>query len=100
MLIIADIGRGAEVAVTRGADVVHQVLDTTVLHVRRIVGALTQTLTRVAREAHDLAWDYQDVAGELRTLDGRTRPKPVAGNGDSIAEVLVLPVGDKRRRSS
>jgi hypothetical protein len=33
-----------------------------VLHLRRIVGALSVAVVRVKREAEDLVWDYQDVA--------------------------------------
>lgn len=62
-------------AVARSAFAVHQVLDTTVLHLRRIAGAVSETLTRVTREARDLAWDYQDMAADLHNfaVDERSR---------------------------
>jgi hypothetical protein len=46
----------------RATDVVHA----TVLHLRRIVGALSAAVVRVKRAAEDLVWDCQDVAGDLR----------------------------------
>ncbi|GFG62565.1 hypothetical protein MKUB_00550 [Mycobacterium kubicae] len=99
MSMFANLGRGAEVAVARSAFAVHQVLDTTVLHLRRIAGAVSETLTRVTREARDLAWDYQDMAADLHNfaVDERSRANPNKRHSDSLAEVVELPLGNNRR---
>jgi hypothetical protein len=68
--MLAEIGRRALFALTRATDVVHEGAHATVLHLRRIVGALSVAVVRVKREAEDLVWDYQDVAGDLRRSDG------------------------------
>jgi hypothetical protein len=43
----------------RATDVVHEAVHATVLHLRRIVGALSAAVVRVKRAAEDLVWDYQ-----------------------------------------
>jgi hypothetical protein len=55
---------------TRGSDAVHEAVHATVLHVRRIAGAVSVAVARVRRETQDLAWDYKDVAADLRRSDG------------------------------
>ncbi len=64
--MLADLGRKADAALTRGTDVAGEAVHVTALHLRRIVGAVSVALARVTREAQDLAWDYQDVAADLR----------------------------------
>ena len=68
--MLAEIGRRADFALTRATDVVHEGAHATVLHLRRIVGAVSVAVVRVKREAEDLVCDYQDVAGDLRWSDG------------------------------
>jgi hypothetical protein len=64
--MFAELGRKADAALTRGTDALHEAAHATVLHARRIVGAVAGAAIRVRRETQDLAWDYQDVAGDLR----------------------------------
>jgi hypothetical protein len=78
-LMLAEIGRRADFALTRATDVVHEGAHATVLHLRRIVGALSVAVVRVKREAEDLVWDYQDVAGDLRRSDGTGTDLPDVG---------------------
>jgi hypothetical protein len=74
--MLAEFGRRADAAMTRGADAAHEAVHATALHARRILGAVSVALTRVTREASDLVWDYQDVAADLRRRDdGKTRPQ-------------------------
>jgi hypothetical protein len=73
--MLAQLGRRADAALTRGADAAHEAVHATALHARRVVGAVSVAVTRVAREAHDLVWDYQDVAADLRRpVDAKTYP--------------------------
>lgn len=67
--MLAELGRRADVALTRGTDAAHEAAHVTVLQVRRIAGALAEAVLRVKREADDLVWDYQDVAADLRRED-------------------------------
>ena len=53
-LVIAEIGRRADFALTRAIYVVHEGAHAPVLHLRRIVGAGSVTVVRVKREAEDL----------------------------------------------
>jgi hypothetical protein len=64
--MLAELGRRGQAALTRGTDAGHEAVGATVLHLRRIAGAVSGALVRVTREAQDLAWDYQDVAADLR----------------------------------
>lgn len=64
--MLAELARRADVALERGTDVAYEGVHATVLHLRRIAGAVSMALVRVTREAEDLVWDYQDVAGDLR----------------------------------
>ena len=64
--MLAELGRRGDAALTRGTDAANEAVYATVLHLRRIIGAVSVALTRVTREAQDLAWDYQDVAADLR----------------------------------
>ncbi|WP_123024244.1 hypothetical protein [Mycolicibacterium stellerae] len=78
--MLAELGRRADAALTRGTDAAHEAAHATVLHLRRIVGAVSVALTRVTKETRDLAWNYQDVAADLRrpseerTQAGRDEP--------------------------
>jgi hypothetical protein len=70
--MLADLGRRADAAVRRGTDAAGEAVYATVLHARRIVGAVSVAANRVKRETKDLVWDYQDVATDLRRPgDGR-----------------------------
>lgn len=64
--MLAELARRGDAALTRGTDAGHEAVHATVHHLRRMVGAVSGALARVTREARDLAWDYQDVAAELR----------------------------------
>jgi hypothetical protein len=74
--MLAELGRRGDAAVARGVDAAREAGYTTVVHLRRIVGAVSVALSRVKREAQDLVWDYRDVASDLRRPDrdntGRT----------------------------
>jgi hypothetical protein len=74
--MLAEMGRRADDALTRGTDVAHEAVDATLLHLRRIVGAVSGAVIRVKREAQDLVWDYQDVAADLRRGDGSGNYRP------------------------
>jgi hypothetical protein len=52
--MLAEIGRRADFALTRATDVVDEGAHATVLHLRRIVGAVSVAVVRVKREAEDL----------------------------------------------
>ena len=72
--MLAELGRRADAALTRGTDAVHEAAHATVVHLRRITGAVSVALTRVTKETRDLACNYQDVAADLRRPgDARTR---------------------------
>ena len=64
--MLAELGHRVDAALTRGTDAAHEAVHATVVHLRRIVGAVSVALGRVRREAQDLVWDYQDVAADLR----------------------------------
>jgi hypothetical protein len=64
--MFAELGRRADAALRRGTDAVGEALHVTVLHARRVAGAVSVAAFRVKREAEDLVWDYQDVAADLR----------------------------------
>ena len=64
--MLTEWGRRGDAALTRGTDAAHEAVHATVVHLRRIVGAVSVALGRVRREAQDLVWDYQDVAADLR----------------------------------
>jgi hypothetical protein len=74
--MLTELGRKGDAFLTRGLDAATEAAHATVVHARRVVGAVSVALTRVRREAQDLAWDYQDVASDMgrRTDD----PKPTA----------------------
>jgi hypothetical protein len=55
--MLTELGRRGDVALTRGTDAAHEAVHATVLHLRRIVGAVSVALGRVTREAQDLVWD-------------------------------------------
>ncbi len=54
----------------RVADVAFDAVDATITRMVRVVGFVSTAVARAAREISDLAWDYQDLAGDLR------RPEP------------------------
>ena len=64
--MLTRLGRRGDAALTRGIDAALEVRYATVVHLRRIVGAVSVALARVTRETQDLVWDYQDVAADLR----------------------------------
>ena len=64
--MLAELGRRADAALERGTDAVTEAVHVTGLHVRRIAGVMSEAVGRLRREAHDLAWDYQDVVTEMR----------------------------------
>ena len=53
----------------RAADVALEAVNATAMHLRRIVGLISAALGRVVQEVADLAWDYEDLAGDLRRSD-------------------------------
>ena len=73
--MLIELGRTVDVALTRGADAAHEAVHATVLHLQRIVGAVSVALGRVTREAQDLVWDYQDVASDLRRRSDPAEPQ-------------------------
>jgi hypothetical protein len=50
----------------RATYVAFEAVNATAVHLRRAVGFVSTALGRAAREVADLAWDYQDLAGDLR----------------------------------
>ena len=87
--MLAKLGRRAGVALTRGSDAVHEAVHATVLHVRRIAGAVSVAAARVRHETQDLAWDYKDVAAGLRKPDDAApRPDEVENPRDEGRPVL------------
>jgi hypothetical protein len=71
--MLAALGRAADAALTRGTHAAHEAAHVTVLYLRRIAGAVSGAVTRVANETHDLAWNYQDVAADLRRPAGEAK---------------------------
>ncbi|MEE6139081.1 hypothetical protein SKC41_22470 [Mycobacterium sp. 050128] len=85
----------------RIADIAVAAVNVTVLHVRRIVGALSTAVGRVNREVGDLAWDYNELAGSVRWSAHR---KTTAADdqhqrvqSEHIADVISI---DLRRRQA
>ena len=78
--MFAELGLRADAAVRRGTDAAGEAVHATVLHARRIAGAVAVAASRVKRETEDLVWDYQDVASDLRRPgDDKTKPVDVEG---------------------
>lgn len=73
--------------INRASNVVLDAVHTTVMHLRRIVEFASTVVARTSQEVHDLAWDYQDLAGDLR--DGVV--------GKDVDNVIHL---DARRRAA
>jgi hypothetical protein len=71
--MFAELGRRADAALAAGAGAAHEAVHATVLYLRRIVGAAAGAVTRVTHETQDLAWNYHDVAADLRRPDGETK---------------------------
>jgi len=86
--MLGDIGRTADVALARGTDTAHEAVHATVVHLRRIVGAISGAAARVAREAQNLAWDYRDVASDLR--------RPADNNTVHLNIVELRPESNRR----
>ena len=80
--MLAELAQRADVALARGTDVAYEAVYATVLHLRRIVGTVSVALVRVKRETEDLVWDYQDVAGDLRSPAGSGNDLPHVGQID------------------
>lgn len=74
--MLAELGRRADAALTRGTDAAHEAAHATVVHLRRIAGAVSVALTRVTKETRDLAWNYRDVAADLRRPADAGAPAP------------------------
>lgn len=83
----------------RIADIAVEVVNTTVLHVRRIVGALGTALGRTRREVSDLAWEYSDLAASVhfsaRSRSTATDQHAQRAESREIADVISI---DLRRR--
>ncbi|SOX54567.1 hypothetical protein MAAFP003_3243 [Mycobacterium ahvazicum] len=85
----------------RIADIAVEAVGVTVLHVRRIVGALHTAVGRAKREIGDLAWDYHELAASVRWSTHRSRT--AADDHDQrvhdehIADVISI---DLRRRQA
>jgi hypothetical protein len=76
--MFARLGRKADSVLRRGTYAVHEAAHATVVHARRMVGAVAGAATRVKRETRDLVWDYQDVAADLRRpVSAEDRPEKV-----------------------
>ena len=71
----------------RAANLFLDAVNTTALHLRRIVWLASTVVTGTTREVEDLVWDYQDLAGDLR--DG-----VVTNDVDNVIHL------DARRRAS
>lgn len=73
----------------------------TVLHVRRIVGALHTAVGRAKREVSDLVWDYHELAGSVRWSARRSRTAAddhhQSVHDEHIADVISM---DLRRRQA
>ncbi len=67
--MLAELGHRADAVLIRGTDALREAAHATLLHLRRVGGAVSVALARVTREAQDLVWDYQDVASDLRRRD-------------------------------
>ena len=79
----------------RLTDFVTEVVNATVLHLRRIVGVLCTALGRTRREVSDLAWDYRDLAASVRRSGRRVRTS--TADSQHVAEVISI---DLRRRKA
>jgi hypothetical protein len=73
--MLAELGRMADAALTKGTHAAHEAAHVTVHYLRRIVGAVSGAATRVTNETRDLAWNYQDVAAELRRPNARPQAR-------------------------
>lgn len=86
---------------SRVADIALEAVNITVLHVRRIVGALGTALDRTKREVGDLAWDYGDLVTGVR-FSARTSRASSGDDGqvmrsEHVADVISI---DLRRRKA
>ena len=85
----------------RIAGIAVEALDVSVLHVRRIAGALCIALDRTKREVSDLAWDYGDLAASVRFSARNSRLTTghdgQVMHGEHLADVISI---DLRRRTA
>lgn len=84
----------------RIVDIAVEAVNATVLHVRRIVGALGTALDRTKREVSDLAWDYGDLAASVRFTARSSRASTGDGqvaHSEHVADVISI---DLRRRKA
>jgi hypothetical protein len=70
----------------RATDVATEVVNSTAVHLQRVVSHLCAALGRTAHELTDMIWDYQDLASDLRRSELRD---------DHRANAVVI---DLRRR--
>jgi hypothetical protein len=90
--MLAEIGRRADFALTRATDVVHGRAHATVLHLRRIVGAVSVAVVRVKREAEDLVWDSAANPGTAVSFVQRAQHAVVDDAFRNLAQWHQLPV--------
>ena len=90
--MLGELGRRGDVALRRGANAGQEAVHVTTLYVRRIVGALSVAVSRVAKESRDLVWNYQDVAADLRRPAQGEPPELPEPKGR--AELRVLRPGE------
>lgn len=91
-----------EAELSRVAVFAVEAVNLTALRVRRIVGLLHTAAGRAKREAADLAWDYQELAGRVRWSTRRSSVVTDDGGAATehsghIAEVISI---DLRRRQA
>jgi Sec-independent protein translocase protein TatA len=77
--------RRVQRVVTVAADVV----DVTAVHLRRIVGHVGAGVGRARREVSEMAWEFDELAGELRrSKRSKTRAEPAPD--DHLADVVPI----------
>jgi hypothetical protein len=75
-----------ERVLNRATDLATEAVNSTAVHLRRVVSHVCAALGRTARELTDMVWDYQDLASDLRRSELRD---------DHRADAVVI---DLRRR--
>jgi hypothetical protein len=71
--MFAELGRRADAALAAGTGAAHEAVHATLLYLQRIAGVVSGAVTRVTHETQDLAWNYRDVADDLRRPDGEAK---------------------------